>query len=204
MLVSRLLFAPLVFLAVAAWAQEGGLSSSKSSAKIGKDAEPVTCTEARNVLQQVQRAMEQSVFLKPGVLSKVAASEKPVTRMQVLDELDRLEREFQPNYALKPRVQYCNPAVIKFPGTERRKAIRLIKLGFLEPVAPMVVGPADTLTVGQFSEALGFFIERWCDMTHLPTTKWSPYLQHQAPIPTPPGGPGGQAPSGASRRPVSS
>jgi hypothetical protein len=176
MLRSWLLVAPLILFPVLAWTQEGGLSSSKLAPKIAKDAGPVTCTEAHNVLDQVQ----------------------------ILDELDRFERQFQPYYTLKPRTQYCNAAVVKFTGLERQKAIRLIKLGFLEPVAPMVTGPAGTLTVAQFSEAVGFFIERWSDMTHLPSVKWSPDLQRQTPTPKPPGAPGGPVPSGASRQRASS
>jgi len=138
--------------------------------------------------------------MKAAPASRLAVSEKAVTRAQVLDDLARLEQEFRPVYVLKPRTQYCDPAVVKFAEPERKKAIRLIKLGFLEPVAPLVVGPDDKLTVGQFSEALAFFVERWADMTHIPTTKWSPDLQHRAPMPTPRAGRGGPVPLSASPR----
>lgn len=199
-----LFFAPLTLLAVPAWTQGGGLSSNKPPPKIARDAAPVTCTEAHNVLEQVQAAMERALSTKPGAHGKIPVLDKPVSRVQVLHELVRIERFFQPDYTLKPRTQYCNVAVVKFPGPDRQEAIRLIKLGFLEPVAPMVVGPAETLTVRQFSEAVGFFIERWSDMTHLPSLKWSPDVEHAAPMPKPPAGPGGPVPLGASRQQASS
>jgi len=204
MLRSWLLVASFILVPELAWTQEGGLSSSKPAPKIVNDTGPVTCNEAHNVLDQVQSAMMRALLMKSRLLIKIAPSNKPVARVQILDEFDRFERQFQPYYTLKPRTQYCNAAVVKFTGPERQKAIRLIKLGFLEPVAPMVTGPAGTLTVAQFSEAVGFFIERWSDMTHLPSVKWSPDLQRQTPTQKPPGAPGGPVPSGASRQQASS
>ena len=194
---------PIWLLSLGACAQDGGLSSSKPLPKVEPGAAPVTCREARNVLSQVQAAMERALTVKAGADGAITASDRAVSRGQVLDDLDRLERKFQPYYALKPRVQYCNEAAVKFSGGERLKAIRLIKLGFLEPVAPLVAGPADSVTVGQFSEAVAFFIERWSDMTHLPSSKWSPYLIHEAPNPKPRGGPGGPVPLGVSQPPTS-
>ena len=195
---SLLLITPVLLLAATAWTQDGSLSSSKPVAKPVLNPDPVTCNEARTVLNQLQAAMERAASVKAAKPSKLANSDKAVTRVQILDEVDRLEREFRPVYALKPRTQYCNPAAVKFPEAERKKAIRLIKLGFLEPVAPLVFGPGDTLTAAQFSEALGFFVERWSDMTHLPSTKWSPDLKHHEAMPPLRARPGGPVPSSVS------
>lgn len=198
-----LLCLSLLVLSFSAMAQEGGLDSSGRKSLPTNDPSPVTCTEAHSVFSRIEIAMAKLVKAKHVSGVGLPSGSSPITRGQVVNELDRLSRLYASHYTLKPRTQYCNEAAIKLPNDERTKAIRLIKLGFMEPVAVLAVGPKPDLTVDQLAEALGFFVERWADMTHLPSIKFTPGLMPGSSTPTPPAGSRGQAPSGASRPPTS-
>lgn len=201
---TQLLPATLLMLAPFAFGQHTGLSSSKPVVKHQIDNSPVTCTEARKTLVALESAFESVLGVGHIDKIKLRPGSEAVKRSQILEELDRIQRSFQPYYTLKARTQYCNPAAVRFPGADRPKAIRLIKLGFVEPVSKFVAGPGDTLKLGELVEALGFFAERWCDDTHLPSIKWSPELMPSPTFPRPRAGSPAPAPVGASRPRASS
>jgi hypothetical protein len=139
---------------------------------------PVTFGEVKDVFHQVQEAMAKSVHEPVGAFAGLADSSKPASREVIIDEFDRLSHLYESAYVIKPRTQLIKPSLIKLAGPEKSRATRLIKLGFLAPVSQLVVGPSDTLGPLQFGMDVAFFIERFADMTHTPSIKWSPYLEN--------------------------
>ena len=121
--------------------------------------------------------MAKVLLVKNDAKVQLRGNEKPVSRAQVVAELSHLSHIFQDYYTLKARTQYCDPAAIKLPPAQKIEAIRLAKLGFVEPVGPLLIGPQNTIDVHAFGAAIGFFMARWSDMTHMPSPKWSPYLE---------------------------
>lgn len=196
-----LLVVPVLLLAVPVGAQEhSGLKSSKVDATQIVDRGPVTCAEASKVFAELQKSCAVSVGATNLPAFKFPESTERATRTQLIAAFDQLERRFEPFYTLKPRTQYCNLSAIKLQGDGRTQAVRLIKLGFLEPVAPLITGPEDTLGLVAFSEAVGAYIARFSDMTHLPATQWSPDLMLRPSMPTPRAAQQAPVPSAAPRR----
>jgi len=136
----------------------------------------VTQAEALKVFTQSQsllsRALETKIAGHPTVPNRSA----PVTREQTVGEFYRVYSALQSDLKFTPLPYKFDPSVIKIGSNSKSQLVTLIRLGFVGPVSPLATGPADSLTVSQFGDALGMFISRLAQLTHMPSPKWSPGL----------------------------
>lgn len=147
-----------------------------SSALMAKPDAPVTQGEAYNVFAKAV-AMLNTVLemnLAPPV-AKPAQPKQPVTRVQVVESLNRLFESVKPKFKFTPRpVQFDKKRLNMKDATANQHLQRLISYGFVAPVGPLATGPKDTVSVEEFGDALGFYMARLAEVTHLPDSKWSP------------------------------
>jgi hypothetical protein len=117
-------------------------------------------------------ALEHS--LPPTV--NIGSGSSPVTRDQVVAEMDREYEALRPQIKFTPNPAPIDPDMLRISASVKPKLIKLIKLGFIGRVAPLATGPKASLEPAEFGDAIGFFITRMAQLTHMPSPKWSPLL----------------------------
>jgi hypothetical protein len=140
----------------------------------------LTVKDMTKAFARADAAMRKVLHL-PASAPKAAAKagDAPATREQVVLQMDRLFELARPSFKFTPKRIKYDPGMITIKrGRPARKAVeKLIAWEFVAKVGPLAANLKPTLTLGEFGEALGFFLARIADLTHLPSNKWSPYLE---------------------------
>lgn len=161
--------------------QDGLKHGSKPVAPKASDA-PVTQAEARDFMGRVQNAVVAVNKLKDPTPVRFVNNSNPVTREEVVLEFDRIMTMTKPSFSYKPKLGPVNPKVIKLKSAEAQKAaVKLAEWGFVDRVGPLLTSSTDTLTPTQFGDAVGFFLARIAELTHITSVKFSPYLNDGTP-----------------------
>lgn len=138
----------------------------------------MTRAELSTTVNRVGDLLTRVLSLDPPILrlKMTGATNNPASREEVLDQFARLFRSVSPKFRIKPRP-------VPFPAREARIAKRalptlrtLVEWGCVAPVGPLATGPAATLTLSEYGDALGFFLARLAELTHTPSRKFTPYL----------------------------
>jgi hypothetical protein len=53
----------------------------------------------------------------------------------------------------------------------------LVRLGAVARVGPLATNKSDTIDAPDFGDAIGFFLARMAEITHQPSSKWTPWLR---------------------------
>lgn len=148
---------------------------SKSRPKVEP---PLTRAELSTTINRVGELLTRVLALDSPIphLKMTGSTNKPASREEVLEQLGRLFRSVSPKFRIKPRP-------VPFPAKEARIANRalptlrtLVEWGCVAPVGPLATGPAATLSLREYGDALGFFLARVAELTHTPSRKFTPYL----------------------------
>ncbi|MCW5936325.1 MAG: hypothetical protein KIT11_03340 [Fimbriimonadaceae bacterium] len=148
----------------------------RPTASVG--AAPVTRGEAHVVLSRFDRAASKVLGLEAPPMVKVAEPDKPITRGEIIKLLrEKLDR-FRPKFVVTPRPSPIDRKALESRNKPnvRQDLEPLLRSGFVAPVGPVVVGPAETLTVDEFADLVGFFFSRLADLTHKPSAQFSPEI----------------------------
>jgi hypothetical protein len=160
-------------------AQDAPEGLKKHSAKvIATSSAPVTQSEARAVFAKAGAAIRKALNIEhaqPPV--SIPSGSAPVRREQVIGEMARIYTYILPKVKLTPMPVKYDPAVLKIEHSESGNLNMFVRIGAVGRVSPLATGPSDTLTVPQFGDALGFFLARMTELTHMPSNKWTPELQ---------------------------
>ena len=158
---------------------QGGLTTKKRTPPVVNSASPVTQAEAVEVLRKVERAIRHTLKMKtPYQELRATTPDQPVTRGFVLEQMDRLFALSQPHFKFTPRQVKFDGKVLSFPAGHpvRSTLEKMIAWGAVDRVGPLATSQKPSMTAREFGDALGFFIARMADLTHTPSTRWSPYL----------------------------
>ncbi|MCK6632141.1 MAG: hypothetical protein L6Q31_07160 [Fimbriimonadaceae bacterium] len=160
--------------------QEGGLSHRPTESIDPKIlAEPTTTLEAATTFQKVETALRRVVLVdSTSVPLKSGDSSSSVTRNQVVDELDRLFEMCRPKFKFTPRLSEFDGGVLSIPADQpqRAKLEKLIAWGCVGRVAPLATSKETSIGLADFGDAVGLFLARMADLTHSPSSQWSPYM----------------------------
>lgn len=137
---------------------------------------PVTQGEAYNVFSRAVSMLSTILEMKIAPpAAKPVQPKQPVTRIQMIESLNKLFESVRPKFKFTPRpVPFDKKRLNVKDSAANQHLQRLVSFGFVAPVGPLATGPKDTLTVEDFGDALGFYITRLAEITHMPDTKWSP------------------------------
>lgn len=169
----------VLLLATMAFAQDGGKPKlPKQNVKGVNEAAPVTQAEASAVFTRARNVINIARIAKLATKSQLASSNQLVTRDMVIMEMAKMLKESEPAIKLVPRPVVFDAKLLKAgsPGS-KTALLKLVKWGFVAPVGPLATGPTANMTPREFGDAVGFFLARLTDVTHMPSIKWSPYLQ---------------------------
>jgi len=112
----------------------------------------------------------------------ISGSSGLVSRDEVVTVFDRLVEAAKPAYKISlPALPIESAALISKRAEVKQAMTRLVRGGFISRVDPLLCGPGDNLEPEIFGDDIGYLLARVAELSHMPSSKWSPYLQ-------PPGG----------------
>jgi len=184
-----ILFTVAVLVIGTAFAQQGDQSGKQRKIEFKPtkqvdttDTIPVTEAEARETFQHVMQSLPA---LAPKInvgTCTISDSTKPVTREEILLEMDRLHEAARPFFKLTPRPVYFDDKTITLPqGAARTSGEKLARRGFVATASVLLTEKNDTVTVADFGDDVGIFVARIADLTHMPDPKYSPALMDDGP-----------------------
>lgn len=179
-MIIRVLVAIVLSLSVALAGQGSGEKPKIKKANVtGVDQNsPVSKAEAAAVFARARKAIAASRIAPVTTKSGIAGGNGPVTREEVILEMNRILQGSRKSIKFVPMLTSYDAKRFKVGSASAKGALnKLVAWGFVAPVGPLASGPKPGLTVAQFGDAVGFFMARLADVTHMPSPKWSPYLQ---------------------------
>lgn len=163
----------------AAMAQDDGLNLQKrriAAAAVANS--PVTAAEVADAAAKLERAMKGVIpaFRAPRPMPLTGS--RPATREEVLRQYRRLFDAARPHFRLKPAPTRFDPAMFTVTDPATRESLTLlVRWGFVSRQGVLASSDKPTLSLREFGDTMGFFIARLAEVTHIPSTRWSPYLQ---------------------------
>jgi len=147
--------------------------------KISVSNAPVTQAEAYAMFQKVEKAFRAiNGISEAGPASTITPSSAPITRDRTIVEMARLYDLVHPKFTIKLRTVLFDPAVFTLHDkTAKAEASKLVAAGCIGKYSQLVAGSGNTMTVGPFGDAVGLFISRIAEFTHVPSSRFSPYLK---------------------------
>lgn len=140
---------------------------------------PVTDAEARATFKKVIANLP-SITGKPipNGMGPLPDSSKPITREDMLAELDFVFNLVKPEFKFTPRTVWYDPKVITVKNGASKKILdKMIKWGCVARVCPLATSKADTISLDDFAYTVGYFVTRLGDLTHMPEPKNTPILE---------------------------
>lgn len=136
--------------------------------------------EVNEALIKVEASVRSVLKLPSAAHGAISEPDKTATRAFIVERFVALFRVAEPKFAYTPRPAKLDWKRIR-PLEDPAQDANLRLLARWTCVAPY--GPLTTsgggLSLEEFGDALGFFVARVADLTHTPTTKFSPFLQRQ-------------------------
>lgn len=131
-------------------------------APAAKASAPVTRAEGRAVFLKLQRIADRALGGSRGKGEPTfVASKEPLTSVLASAEFSRLANRYRGDFKRLPAGLGPKPGV---------KELRLVS-----PTGAIGVGKK-TLTTREFGDAVGYFLVRLADLTHVPSHRFSPNL----------------------------
>lgn len=168
---------PLLVLALLQTA-DGRLAHPKVKTLPPVGSGPVTAREARESFLRASALLTKVHGVGLG-LGSIPAADRPATRAEIVAEMTRLAKASEPTFRFTPALAKYTPARFKIDTAQRAALGRLVGRGLVAPVGPLATGPGPGLTPKELGDALGFFVSRLAQMSHLPSPKWTPMLQKE-------------------------
>lgn len=179
---SRTLFAVVLGMAFAIASssqdeQKTGLSKGATKPVAQGDTAPVTVAEVYATVDRLETAIRKVVLREKATYTpRKVGADRPATRPEIIAEFYRLYLSAKPKFKFTPRPVPYNAKLFTISSEAREPLEKLVKTGFIGKVAPVATGTGPGLTIEEYGDALGFFMARIGDLTHTPSSKWSPYM----------------------------
>ena len=143
---------------------------------------PVTELEASKVLVRLEKAVYK-LLGKPIPASVPGGTAKPAPREMVLEKFSELFDVAKPKFKVTPKKIKFNPSVLTISKASplRAKVEKMIAFGCVGKVGPFVTSDKPSFTPMQMGDAVGLFMARIADLTHTPSSRYSPYMSGNNP-----------------------
>lgn len=141
---------------------------------------PVTRGEVHAATARLEALVREVLRLPAGAAPAPAKPDEVATRTEVTQALARLFRVAEPKFVYTPRPQKFDAGrVRKLPvAADQATLERLIRWGCVAPYGPLATNAAG-LTPKELGDALGFCVARLAELTHTPSSKFSPGLMRE-------------------------
>lgn len=138
---------------------------------------PVTRGEVHAATARMETLVREVLRLPAGSAPAPAKPDEAASRAEITQALARLFRVAEPKFVYTPRPQKFDASrVRKLPVAADQAALeKLIRWGGVAPYGPLATNSGG-LTPKELGDALGFCVARLAELTHTPSSKFSPGL----------------------------
>jgi hypothetical protein len=138
----------------------------------------VTEAEAHKVFARMETVLKARLAITFKTSSMpIGSGTKPVTRDQVIAEFSRMWEAARPKFKLTPKPKKIDSKPLRSGSSSAAKQLEgLVKAGAVANYSRLAVGPSMQLTTHELGDAIGFFMARLAQVTHMPSSKYSPPL----------------------------
>lgn len=165
---------------------QDGLQTGKFAHKEGTgsgplDAKPISRDEFSDVFLKVETAVQRVILKSKKTPARVAGGSSAAKTDAIASEMGRVFTLCKGKFKFTPpMISYDKKLLSLKAGTAARKQLEiLIKWGFVGKVSPLATSGSQTLTPHEFGDAVGLFLARLAELTHTPSSEWSPYMNWQ-------------------------
>ena len=165
--------------AALAAAQNGDSQKAKPYVprKIVISPQPVTRDEARKIFEKVNKCLGK-VIAAPKAPVAGMAGPQPVSRAEIVDQLNRVFEAAKPAFTYTPKKVGFDPSLLTIKSGDSKAHLEtLIAWGCVDRVGPLATSGKDTLGVLEFGDAVGFFMARVAQLSHYPDARFTPELE---------------------------
>lgn len=174
----RFLIGFILCLSVAVAGQGEKVTFKKTPVGKVDQVSPVTRSEAAAVFARTRKAIVEARVAQIAIKSAIPTGNQLATREEVILEMARIMEAAKKSMKFLPAPVKHDPKLFKVgSGAARTALAKLVAGGYVAPVGALATSSKPGLTLTQFGDAIGFFLARISDVTHMPSPKWSPYLQ---------------------------
>ena len=158
---------------------EGGLKK-RTPKPVSQTSALVTRAEAAATFDRVADLLKGVLNLSVSHRHMLKSDGVLVTRSEIIEQLGVLYHLAEPAFKMTMHAALYDPNRIKLDDSRLKKvADTLLTRGCLEPYSVLVTGSVKNVKVREFGDNVGFFVARIAEMTHTPSTKWTPYLRSE-------------------------
>ncbi len=138
---------------------------------------PVTEREARIVFGKVDSFLLPVVGKMSLEPASMHDSSSPATRDSVARQLWQIFVAAKPHFKFTPNKVAFDRKLLKIDDSEDLANLEtLISWGCVAKIGPLAVGPQRSMSIKEFGDAVGFFMARIAQLTHMPQSRWTPML----------------------------
>ena len=175
----------LILLIGVASAQQNTLDSKskrkRPATKISGTESPVTQAEARVLFSKSEAAIREVLGIKGMGYSDFKPIGTVASRGQIIMQMSRLVDLTKPKFSMtpvpiKPNLNHMHLT----NAVARAKATKLAEMGFIPPSSPLMTNKGEGISPAEFGDALGYFLARVAELTHQPSSKFTPFLSDPA------------------------
>ncbi|HVT13870.1 MAG TPA: hypothetical protein VHE55_16525 [Fimbriimonadaceae bacterium] len=137
---------------------------------------PVTQAEAATVFTKAEQVMK-SVLRYKTAAPAFQRGTGVATREQILKHFSDLMAAMKGKFKFTPPPLPSAPAYVSFKDPKTKElAVKMEALGFIDRYGPLATSKTEGLSPQEFGDALGYFMARIAELSHTPSSKFSPYL----------------------------
>lgn len=154
------------------------LGKSKHTVKTpSASVDKVTLEETSQVMTRVRSVVYRVVLNKAAPKGASSKEKRAATRGEIVGDLYKLFNEFKPEFRVTPRMIEANTSRFTLKTTSEKTQLEtLVKWGFIDRVSPIATSSSPNLSLEEFGDALGFYLSRMAELTHSPSSKFTPAL----------------------------
>lgn len=158
---------------------DGGFKKAKKPLKAinANGGEPVTAAEAKFMCDRIQGALMKVLKVSKASSSSLKPSSSAVSCAQLVQEFDRIVGLCQANFKYQPfEIKDKSSLAGLTDPASKEKALRLVKMGVVPASSPLLTNKSGHVSPAEFGDALGLLVGRMAELTHVPSSKFTPYL----------------------------
>ena len=139
---------------------------------------PVTKSEVFAIFQKVDQAIAKSIVQDQSRKGRRLPTDGIASRSEIISEFDRIYHLCKPKFKYTANPGLTEPQLITIPGTDpsRKMVENLIIGGFIGRYDPIATSKMSGMLPEDFGFAVAQFLGRLCELTHTPSSKFSPTM----------------------------
>lgn len=140
---------------------------------------PVTRAEAAATFKDVETALKIFSGGKIKTFAPKWGAPGPASRAEIILALDKAFEQLRPQFKFTPRMVKYDATLLRPVDPAASKPLaKLVSWGCISRLGPLATNPTPMIGPAEFGEALGFMLVRLSELTHTPSSKWTPAMMY--------------------------